>query len=252
MSAGQGGISSSRAPSAQVRRWRRLASLAAVAVAFWTGAALAANPVALVEDVEGTPTGLQGTPAAVEPMTYLDADSVIRLAAQDTIVIDYLQSCVHEKIVGGEVTIGQLSSKVVGGKVSRQTVKCDGAQLALANTQAAQGGVMVFRGLTPPKAAKGGVPPADRTLYGLSPVIALPGGGHLVVERLDQPGETMEIDIPAEKLAHRTFYDFAKDGRALAPGGTYRVSAGDRKIVIRIDPKAQPGQAPLAGRLLRL
>jgi hypothetical protein len=207
-----------------------LALLAAVAAE----PARAADPVALVEDVAGTP-------AAVEVMSYLTPGSVIHLGTTDRLVVDYLASCVRETITGGVVTVGPRNSTVVGGQVSREIVQCDGGRLNLSTEQAARSGVMTFRGAKP-----------SRTLYGLSPLIDLPGGGRLVIERLDKPGETFAIDLSAAQLTRGAFFDFAKEGRSLAAGGVYRASSGERSIVFRIDRFAQPGAAPLAGRLLRL
>jgi hypothetical protein len=196
--------------------------------------ARAAGPVALVEEVAGTPAG-------VEVMNYLVAGSVIRLGATDRVVVDYLGSCVRETITGGVVTVGAGASDVVGGNVKRETVQCDGGRLKLSTEQAAQSGAMVFRG-APPK----------RVLYGLSPLIDLAGGSKLVVERLDRPGERLEIDLAGVQLVRGTFYDFAKEGLSLTAGGTYRARVGGRSVTFKIDPSAQPGQTPLAGRLLRL
>lgn len=241
----------------QIRGKRRDSRLSAMKLPFRGGGvgliflclsavgALASDPVALVEEVEGAPAG-------VEAMAYLNAGTVIQLGATDGITIDYLASCARDKITGGVVTIGTISSKVVGGHLVRQAVQCDGGQLNLSTAQAAQGGVMVFRGL-PSKASKRPEHiPVDRTLYGLCPLVDLHGAGRLVVERLDQPGERTEIDVPTALLVRGSFYDFAKEGRSLAAGGIYRVSSGEHSIVIRIDPRAQPGQAPPAGRLVRL
>lgn len=225
---------------------------AGVAAVGWVGLLLAAapsraaEPVALVEDVVGSPAG-------VEVMAYLTPGSVIRLGASDRLVVDYLASCVRETIKGGVVTIGTVSSNVAGGNVGRETVQCDGVPLKLSTQQAKQSGVVVFRGMPPSKGSRQADPIAvERTLYGLCPLIDLPGGGRLVIERLDQPGETMAIDIPAAQLIGGTFYDFAKSDRSLAAGGIYRATGGGQSVVFKIDPFAQPGRAPLAGRLLRL
>src|ERR1700682_820215 len=72
----------------------------------------AASPVALVEDVRGNLPG-------VEFMDYLDAGQVIQLGPQDTIVLSYLKSCMHETITGGAVTIGTERSEVNSGTGGR-------------------------------------------------------------------------------------------------------------------------------------
>ena len=42
------------------------------------------------------------------------------------------------------------------------------------------------------------------------------------------------------------------DTVVLVAGGLYRATGNGRSVVFKIDPMAQPGAAPLAGRLLRL
>ena len=200
----------------------------------------AGDPVALVEDVSGSPAGIQ-------PMDYLAVAKVIHLEATDGVIIDYLHSCVRETIQGGQVTIGTDQSVVAGGTLKRETVECDGGTLRLTADQAAKSGVVVFR-----KPPKPGQTPVDRTLYGTSPVIQLSGGGRLMVERLDKPGERVDIRIAKADLVRGSFYDFAKAGQALHAGGVYRASANGRAVVFKIDPAAKPGAAPLAGRLLLL
>jgi hypothetical protein len=201
--------------------------------------AVAAEPVALVEDVTGSSAG-------VDAMTYVAPGTVIKLGAKDKLVLDYLRSCVRESVAGGTVTVGTETSRITGGTVGRETVPCDGGQLTLSNGEAAESGVVVFR-MPPGKKVR-----VERRLYGLCPLIDLPGGGRLVVERLDHAGEKIEIDVAPAQLVHGSFYDFATAGRSLAAGGLYRASAGGRHVVFTIDPQAQPGQAPLAGRLLKL
>jgi hypothetical protein len=203
--------------------------------------ALAADPVALVEDVSGTSAG-------IDFMDYLAAGKTVHLGGTDRLVIDYLRSCVRETITGGVVTIGADESRVVGGAVKREKVQCDGGKLRLTTDQAAKSGAIVFRGV--PKRAE--EVKVERTLYGLSPLVDLNGAGTLMIERLDQPDEPMVVNVQAEQLTRGTFYDLAKFGRALVAGGLYRATGNGRSVVFKIDPMAQPGAAPLAGRLLRL
>jgi hypothetical protein len=220
------------------RLFIRVASAAALVLA--GNAARGADPVALVEDAANAP--------GVGFMDYLEQGRVIELGTGGTLVVDYLGSCVRETIAGGRVTIGTEGSTVAGGKVRSETVQCDGGKLQLTTQQANQGGVVVFRG--PP------VPPPGRprvaTLYGLSPLFDLGAGGHLVVERIDRRGERIVVNIGPSQLVNGIFYDFAKSGRGLAPGGVYRASMDGRSVVFRIDPGAEPGLSPVAGRLLRL
>lgn len=207
------------------------------------GAAFAAEaPVAVVEDVSGKAAG-------VESMDYVTPGQVIHLGSGDSLVLGYMQSCWQETISGGTVTVGREQSEVKGGAVKRTKVACDGGNLQLSAQQASKSGAVVFRG-APAKPKPVSQP--QLTLYGLSPVVDLKGGGHLVIERLDRPGERIEVDIAAQQLFRGAFYDFAKADKALAPGGVYRASAGHgREIVFKVDPEARPGRAPIIGRLLR-
>jgi hypothetical protein len=223
--------------------WLIVGLAAALPVSFAGGARAADEPVALVEDVMGSPIG-------IESMDYLAAGRVLRFKGKEGAVVSYLASCVRERIVGGTATIGSEHSKVAGGMVERDKVPCDGGRLRLSTEQAAKSGVVVFR--APPKPNQSGsAATIDRTLYGLSPVVDLSGGGRLKIERIDQPGERIEIELPATQLMRGTFYDFAKAGKSLAPGGIYRASALERTITFRVDPDAKPGLAPIPGRLLR-
>ncbi len=205
--------------------------------------ASAADPVALIEDVSGTPPG-------VEFMDYLAAGREIHLGQNDRLVIDYLRSCWRETITGGTVTIGPEQSSVSGGTLSREKIECDGGKLRLSTDQAAKSGVVVFR--APPKPAAGNKLGAERTLYGLSPLIELGGAGTLVVERLDKLGAPLTLDIKPGQLLRGAFYDFARDGLALVAGGVYRASIGGRAVVFQIDAKAKAGATAPAGRLLTL
>jgi hypothetical protein len=220
----------------------RIAILAIGAVAA-ASAAAAPIQVALVEN-------LTGSPAGVEFMDYLETGKIIELGSRDTIVLSYMSSCVRETITGGKITVGTAQSEVQGGKVARTKVACDAGKMQLASNQPAQFGGRIFR------SAPSNVPSAESspqlTLYGRSPIVELKAPGTLVVERIDQASERYAVEVNNDHLLHGRFYDFAKRGRNLAAGGTYRMSLGGQEIVFRIDPGAKPGNTPILGRLLRL
>lgn len=202
--------------------------------------ASAADPVAIVEDAKGK--------LDVDFMDYVEAGRVVKLGANDELVLGYLKSCWRETIKGGTVTVGTEQSAVAGGTVRREKMQCDGAKMRLSSDQAAKSGVMVFR--APPR--PGQTPAAEMTIFGVSPVLDIKGGGRVTIARLDRPGEPMSLDVPAQQLTRGSFFDLAKAGRALEPGGTYRLSVGDRQIVFKVDTEARPGQGPLLSRLIRL
>ncbi len=207
-----------------------------LAVMASAGSAFAQAPVAVVEDV-------QGKPAGVELMDYVTAGQKIALGAGDSIVLGYVKSCWRETITGGSVTVGAEQSTVEGGKVERTKVACDGGKISLAPPQAGKAGGMVFRD------APGTRP--QFILYGSSPLIEAKGGGKLVIERTDQRGERHEVNIASGALLRGSFYDFAKDDKQLTPGGTYRARLGTQQIVFRVDPLAKPGRTAIIGRLIR-
>jgi hypothetical protein len=205
-------------------------------------AASAQSPAAVVEELAGNVPG-------VAFMDYVDPGQVIRLGAHDRIVLGYLKSCWREIITGGTVTVGAEQSEVAGGEVARAKVTCEGGKMMLSAELVGKSGAMVFR--QAPKPQPVALHP-EFTLYGLSPVFEVRPPGKLVIERLDQRGERHELAITEQDLMRGAFFDCAKAGLALAPGGIYRAKFADRELVFKIDPDAKPGDAPLLGRLARL
>jgi hypothetical protein len=204
--------------------------------------AAAQSPAAVVEDLAGSVPGVQF-------MDYVDPGQVIRLGARDRIVLGYLRSCWRETITGGTVTVGPEQSEVVGGEVARTKAACEGGKMMLSAELAGKSGAMVFRQAPKPQAVV--LAHSEFTLYGLSPVFELRPPGKLVIERLDQPGERQELAVTDKELLRGAFFDCAKAGLALAPGGTYRAKFADQTVVFKIAPDAK-ADAPLVGRLARL
>jgi hypothetical protein len=60
------------------------------------------------------------------------------------------------------------------------------------------------------------------------------------------------VDLATAPMVRGKFYDFAKAGTALKPGGVYTASLGTRTVVFLIDPEAGPRSASIVGRLVRL
>lgn len=220
--------------------------LVTIAILVFGAGAAFAQQAALVEDAKGRNLD-------VDFMDYVDVGRVIRLGPNDELVLGYLRSCWRETIKGGTVTIGAEQSEVAGGNVRRQKVECDGGRMRLTQAQSGQAGVMVFRAPPRPAGAPAAAPQPQATLYGLSPVLDVQGGGTVTIERVDQPGEKLTFQVAAQQLQRGAFHDLAKAGQALVAGGVYRASvAPGREIVFKIDPEAKPGQAPIVSRLLRL
>ena len=206
-------------------------------------AASAQSPAAVIEELVGMPPGIQF-------MDYVESGQVIHLGPHDRLVLGYLKSCWRETIIGGTVTVGADKSEVAGGEITRSKVACEAGKMLLSAELAGKTGAMVFRQV--PSRQVAALPHPEFTLYGLSPVFEVTPGGSLVIERLDQPGERHEIVITGQELVRGAFLDLAKTGLTLAPGGVYRAKLGAQEIVFKIDPNAEPGATPLAGRLARL
>lgn len=213
-----------------------------VALVILPVAAHAAGPVALVESVTGSPSG-------VELMDYLSEGQEISLGPSESVVIDYLRSCLRETISSGTITIGAERSAVKGGTLESERVRCDGALLMLSPEQSSASAGAVFR--VPPKSHP--LPPGtviQRRLYGASPIVDLGGGNRLVIERLDRKEDRLDFVLPIGRLTRGRFFDFADDSRTLSPGGVYRATAGQNSVVFQIDRSAKPGRTPILGRLL--
>jgi hypothetical protein len=201
------------------------------------------SPVAVIEDIVGSPSGIQF-------MDYAEPGQVIKLGQQDTVVIGYLKSCWHETITGGTVIVGTMLSDVQGGRVERSQASCDGGKMLLTAQLANFSAGAAFRAA--PLKNLQGPPRPEFTLYGLSPVIEVKPSGTLLIERLDQPGERHEITLAPGWLMHGAFLDLAKAGVVLTAGGVYRAKAGTQEMIFKIDPGAKSGSVPIISRLIRL
>jgi len=200
-------------------------------------------PVAVVEDVTGSPSGIQF-------MDYVEPGQVIRLGPHDTIVLGYLKSCWRETITGGTVTVGTEQSAIEGGDIARTKVACEGGRMMLTAELADKSAATAFREAPNRQSVAPSRP--EFTLYGLSPVIEVKSSGTLVIERIDQPGERHEVALGDAQLMHGAFLDLAKAGVVLTAGGIYRATVGTRQMVFKIDPNAHSGESPIVGRLIRL
>jgi hypothetical protein len=133
-------------------------------------------------------------------------------------------------------------SEVKAGKV-----KCDSSHSQLIDREIGESAATVVRSL----AGKGPTSP-QFAIYGLSPIVETAGRGRLVVERLDLKGERYDVDLSAASVVRGKFYDFAKTGTTLKPGGIYAASVGSRRTVFSVDQNAEPGPSPIVGRLVRV
>ena len=209
-----------------------------VAVAFTAPQALAGEPAAVVE---GVSPGVAG----VEFMSYLEAGQTFKLGPGQSATLGYLLSCIKETIDGGVVTVGIKQSTITGGKVKRVRVECDGGKLNLTAEQAGKSAVTVFRAV--PGSRRGRVPKPQLTLFATSPLVSLIRKANSIkIERLDKKASRLTLDIAT------LVTDLAKHNIKLEPGGIYRLTVGERKLVFKIDPLADESSDSVLQRLLRL
>ena len=204
-------------------------------------AARAAPPVALVEDVDMKIPG-------VAVMDYLDQGRRLDLGSGGWIEIDYFASCLHERIVGGAVTVGTERSEVSGGTIERHPVDCDAGKIALTEPQAERAAGFVQRGGTELKTQIHKMAKTQLLLHGASPLIVGDGKNDVVVIQF---GDSRNSEtVPLASGGGRPFYDYASHGRTLSPGALYVATSGDRQVMFRIDREAAPGATPKLGRLI--
>jgi hypothetical protein len=91
--------------------------------------AAAHDPVALIETLT-SPT------QQVELMSYARFGEIIRLTPDQTIVLSYRDSCVHEIITGGVIKIGRQQSDVQSGEVERTGGNCVKGDVAVTGGEA--------------------------------------------------------------------------------------------------------------------
>ena len=192
-------------------------------------------PAALVEDV-------RSKSANVEFMDYLITGQVIKLQARETLVLSYLKTCHHESITGGTVYIGAEHSDVVGGKIVRTKVPCDGGKMQLTFQVATSSAATSHRDRAPLQ--------VDTTIYAVLPMFQVDSGRKLIIVRLDREHERFEIDV-GDNLIRQKFFDLATINKPLSRGGTYRATMGNYHITFKVHPEARSGNAPIISRLLR-
>jgi hypothetical protein len=215
--------------------------ICATTVFIGVGAARAAPPVALVEDVDAKVPG-------VALMDYLEQGRRLDLGAGGWIEIDYFASCLHERIVGGAVTVGTERSDVSGGTIERHPVDCDAGKISLTEPQADRAAGFVQRGGTELKDQIHKMAKNQLILRGASPLIVGDGKNDVVVIPF---GDSRNSEtLPLASGGGRPFYDYASHGRALSPGALYVATSGDRRVMFRIDREAAPGATPKLGRLI--
>ena len=205
--------------------------------------ALAEIPAAIVEDVQGKVDGIAF-------MDYVAPGKIIKLGPKASITLSYLKSCQRETISEGVVLVGAEQSTVQLGEVKREKVPCDTNAAKLSEREANQSAATTFR--TMRSDAKGAPPAKLPTLYGVAPLIQAKSGSTLVIERTDGKEPTISVPLKSEIMVGGKFYDFAKAGKTLTPGGSYLAILGAKRYAFQVDASATSSPTPIVGRLLRL
>ncbi|MDX3969750.1 MAG: hypothetical protein QHD01_24590 [Bradyrhizobium sp.] len=204
--------------------------------------ALAQTPAAIVEDVQGKVDGIAF-------MDYVAPGKIIKLGPKASITLSYLKSCQRETISEGVVLVGTEQSTVQLGEVKREKVPCDSNAAKLSEREANQSAATTFR--TVRSDAKN-APSKLPTLYGVAPLVQARSGSTLVIERTDGKEPTITVPLRNETMVGGKFYDFAKAGKSLTPGGTYLAILGAKRYAFQVDASATSSPTPIVGRLLRL
>jgi hypothetical protein len=204
--------------------------------------ALAETPAAIVEDVQGKVDGIAF-------MDYVAAGKIIKLGPKASITLSYLKSCQREIISEGVVLVGAEQSTVQLGEVKREKVPCDANAAKLSEREANQSAATTFRTM---RSDAKGAPAKLPTLYGVAPLVQAKSGSTLVIERTDGKEPTISIPLRNDIMIGGKFYDFAKAGKSLTPGGSYLAILGAKRYAFQVDASATSSPTPIVGRLLRL
>ncbi|WP_256809058.1 MULTISPECIES: hypothetical protein [unclassified Bradyrhizobium] len=204
--------------------------------------ALAETPAAIVEDVQGKVDGIAF-------MDYVAPGRIIKLGPKASITLSYLKSCLRETISEGVVLVGTEQSTVQLGDVKREKVPCDTNAAKLSDREANQSAATTFRTM---RSDAKGAPARLPTLYGVAPLVQAKSGSTLVIERTDGKEPTISVPLKSETMVGGKFYDFAKAGKSLTPGGSYLAILGTKRYAFQIDASATSSPTPIVGRLLRL
>lgn len=204
--------------------------------------ALAETPAAIVEEVQGKVDG-------VAFMDYVAPGKIIKLGPKASITLSYLKSCQRETISEGVVLVGAEQSTVQLGEIKREKVPCDTNAAKLSEREANQSAATTFRTM---RSDAKGTPAKLPTLYGTAPLVQARSGSTLVIERTDGKEPTISVPLKSEIMVAGKFYDFAKAGKSLTPGGSYLAILGAKRYAFQVDASATSSPTPIVGRLLRL
>jgi hypothetical protein len=128
-------------------------------------------------------------------------------------------------------------------------VPCDTNAAQLSEREANQSAATTFRTMRSDAKA---VPAKLPTIYGVAPLVQAKSGNTLVIERTDGKEPSISVPLKSEIMVGGKFYDFAKAGKSLTPGGSYLAILGTKRYAFQVDASATSSPTPIVGRLLRL
>lgn len=194
--------------------------------------ALAGDPVALVEEISTSRSDIM-------VMDFLEEGQAVTLAADETLVISYLDSCTQETITGGTVTIGRTESSLQQGSMKSRTVLCDSNPVV---GQADTAGAVVFRDA----GGDENLPKPGEIIYSTYPFFQTDSISPIAfLKRIDKPGKNLSI-ILIDGIA-----DFRVARSRLESNGLYKISTDDREIVFLVHSSAKSSETSLLSRLVR-
>ena len=207
-------------------------------IAIWIGAGLLAGSLvatAAAQELSAIVEAVSPAREDVRAFDILREGLVIELQPGETLSLGYMNSCIHEEISGGKVTVGASESTVEGGDVTRTVVPCDGSVDPDSAAGANEAAVVAIRSL-------GDDDPSVRVVESLQPVFVLDAGAvpsdpSLVIQRLDGAEPPIRVSLFGRTL------DLKQTGMKLTQGGIYSAICGDRKVAFKIAPNA--GIAPV-------
>jgi hypothetical protein len=220
-------------------------------VAKWFGWGLIACGLALAAASSATAQGLSAIVESisspredVRSFDVLAEGMVIELKPGETLVLGYMDSCAHEEISGGKVTIGSTESTIEGGEVKRTIVPCNGSVDPDSAAGANEAAVVAIRALGAEGGANMRVIPSQQPVFVLAEGAA-PNDPSLTIERLDRQESPIRVSLFGRTL------DLRQTGMKLTPGGIYSAVCGDRKIAFKIADNAGASKVVTLQRVVR-
>lgn len=202
-----------------------------------------------------TPSFAEGLTAIVESVSpgredirafdLLAEGTVIELKAGEKLVLGYMDSCAHEEITGGRVTIGAVESVVDGGDVKRTVTPCNGSVDPDSAAGSNEAAVVAIRGAGSATKIDG-----VRVVPSVQPVFVMedgevPADPSLIIQRLDREESPIRVSLFGRTL------DLRQTGMKLTPGGVYSATCGNRKVPFKIADNAGVARVVTLQRVVR-